>query len=164
MATPDTTELTASTDSTHRRVPPDRAVPDLRCTASQTTQQLFRSAHSGTNHNMNIFDNYKLPPELRPFVDGGLLELVAEDEAKKTVEFHMPRLRRSDGEGRVTTYSLTWIHPDYNAQFCHYYTETPGDSPNFYVTEDTTDVGDELLDIGSIDELVEWLKAQTEHV
>lgn len=112
---------------------------------------------------MDIFQDFKLPHELRPFWESGMLELVTEDHEKKTAEFHMPRLRRTDGEGRITTYSLTWIHPDFNAQFCHYYSEMPGDSPNFYVTEDTTDVGDELLEITSIDELVEWLETQTEH-
>lgn len=113
---------------------------------------------------MDVFQEFKLPHALRPFWESGMLELVTEDQAKKTVEFHMPRLRRMDGEGRITTYTLTWIHPDFNAQFCHYYNETPGDSPNFYVTEDTTEVGDELLAIESIDELVEWLEAQAEHV
>jgi hypothetical protein len=92
------------------------------------------------------------------FIDDGFLQVLHENPAEKTVEFHIPSKRYSDVEGRITTYSLTWIHPDFNEQFCHFYYEQPGDSPNFYVTEDTTDVGDEQVDLETVDDLVAWLE------
>jgi hypothetical protein len=102
---------------------------------------------------------YEIPDEVMAFVRDGFLEVVSEDEAKKTVEFHAPSKRRTDDEGRITSWSVVWIHPDHNAEFCHYYDEKPGDLPNFYVLQDTTDVGDELVDgIDSVDDLVGWLE------
>ncbi|MBI3462007.1 MAG: hypothetical protein HY000_02965 [Planctomycetes bacterium] len=107
----------------------------------------------------DIASKYALPDELSSFVDDGFLEVVSEDEDRKTIEFHIPSKRVTDTEGRVTSYSLTWIHPAYNEQFCHSYAEKPGDLPNFYVLEDTTDVGDEQIDgLHTVADLVAWLE------
>lgn len=102
---------------------------------------------------------YKIPAEVMAFVNDGFLEIVSENEAEKTVEFHIPSQRRTDTEGRITSWSIVWIHPDFNAQFCRYYDKEPGDLPNFHVVEDTTDIGDELVDgLNTVAELVEWLE------
>lgn len=102
---------------------------------------------------------YKIPAEVAAFVRDGFLEVVSEDEAQKTVEFHIPSKRRTDDEGRITSWSVVWIHPDFNAEFCRYYDEEPGDLPNFHVVEDTTDVGDELVDgLSTVADLVGWLE------
>jgi len=45
----------------------------------------------------------------------------------KTVEFHLPSKRHTNIQEAITTYGLTWIHPDFNARFCHDCHETPGD-------------------------------------
>lgn len=104
-----------------------------------------------------LMTKYGIPREIMAWIDSGFLELLVEKEGEKTVEFHVPARRTVDAEGRATTYSVIWIHPDYNEQFCHYYLENPGDLANFYVFRDTTDVGDEQLDLNSVDELVAWL-------
>lgn len=101
--------------------------------------------------------DFGLPPELVRLIDSGTLQILEADEAKKTIEFHLPHLRRRDLNGRITTVSVTWIHPAFNAEFCHYYEQTPGDGPNFYVTVDTDEVGDELLDLESVEQLLEWI-------
>jgi hypothetical protein len=111
-----------------------------------------------------LSQKYDIPPELDAYIASGFLELLAEHEAEKTVEFHVPALRRTDSDGRITSYALTWIHPAFNAQFCQYYDHAPGDLPNFHVTEDTTDLGDELLDLGSLGELTAWLEEQAARV
>jgi hypothetical protein len=58
----------------------------------------------------------------------------------------------------VTAYSLVWIHPDFNREFCWYYDETPGDLPNFYLTRGFSDLGEESIDVESIDDLIYWLE------
>ena len=106
----------------------------------------------------DIATRYQIPDELMAFVNDGFLELLAENDAEKTIEFHIPSRRSVDPDGRITTYSLTWIHPDFNEQFCHYYLEQPGDLPNFYVTKDITEVGDEQVDgLEDVCDLVDWL-------
>lgn len=106
---------------------------------------------------------YGIPPELMEFVYSGLLEVLVENEPEKTIEFHIPSLRTEDFEGRITTYSLCWIHPEYNARFCHFSEKTPGDLPNFYVVEDTTDLGEETVGgLGTVGDLVEWLSRASE--
>jgi len=103
--------------------------------------------------------NYQVPPEVMEFVNDGFLVFLAEDETEKTVEFHIPSRRTTDKEGRITSYSVTWIHPDFNAEFCHYFDKKPGDLPNFYVEEDTSDVGSDPIDgLESVDDLVSWLE------
>lgn len=79
------------------------------------------------------------------FVRDGFLEVVSEDEAKKTVEFHVPSKRRTDDEGRITSWSVVWSCPDFNADFCYSYDEKPGDQPHFCALKDTTDVDDEFV-------------------
>lgn len=107
----------------------------------------------------DIAAKYNIPDEVMAFVLDGFLEVVSENEAEKTVEFHVPSKRQTDDEGRITSWSVVWIHPDFNAEFCHYYDEKPGDLPNFYVLKDTTDVGDEQVDgLDTVEDLVAWLE------
>jgi hypothetical protein len=101
---------------------------------------------------------YKIPAEVMVFVDDGFLVLLAEDEEKKTVEFHIPSKRSTDDEGRITSYSVVWTHPDFNVEFGRYYDENSGSNPNFHVEIDTTDVGSDLVDLESVEELVTWLE------
>lgn len=102
---------------------------------------------------------FGVPAELRAFVDNGFLEVLSEKPAEKTVEFHIPTMHYTDDRDAITTFSLIWIHPDHNADFCHYFHEIPGDLPNFYVTKDTTDSGDEQIDgLETVDDLVDWLE------
>ena len=49
----------------------------------------------------DLAEKYKIPAEVMEFVLSGFLEVVFEDEAKKTVEFHIPSKRRTDDEGLV---------------------------------------------------------------
>jgi hypothetical protein len=101
---------------------------------------------------------YAIPPELDTFIDRGFLVLLHEDPVHKTVEFHVPSRLTVDHEGRATTYSLTWIHPEFNAEFCSTWIETPGDAPNFEVEIDIESVGsDSVADLDTVDHLVCWL-------
>jgi hypothetical protein len=106
----------------------------------------------------SIQQRFGIPPSVAAFIENGFLEVVSEESDRKTVAFHIPALRRTDEEGRIRTYSLVWIHPDFNAQFCHYYESVPGDVANFYLEEEETDVGGEGLDLASVDELTAWLE------
>jgi len=102
---------------------------------------------------------YGVPGELIDYVNDGLLELLSADKDCRTVVFHMPSRRWKDRCGRIATYTLTWIHPQFNARFCHYYEQVPGHLPNFWVAEDTTDAGEEIVpDIETMDELECWLE------
>jgi hypothetical protein len=103
---------------------------------------------------------YAIPPEFDRFIDAGFLELLREGAAEKTVRFHIPSKVVIDTRDRLTAYEVFWIHPDFNAEFCHYCHERPGDLPNFWVVEDTDDVGDTCIDdLQTIDDLVMWLEA-----
>jgi hypothetical protein len=62
-----------------------------------------------------------------------VLAITGEEDAEKTLHLVVPSLRHKDRKGRIKVVTITWIHPDYNAQFCHYYDRVPGDLPNFYV-------------------------------
>ena len=76
-----------------------------------------------------------------------------------TVEFHIPSRRSVDHRGRITAYRIVWIHPDYNAQFCHYYQETPGDLPNFFVEVENSEGPSETVDeLETADDLAVWLE------
>ena len=111
----------------------------------------------------DLAPNARIPAEVMKFVDDGFLVFLAEDEAEKTVEFHIPAKRTTDKEGRITSYSLIWIHPNFNAEYCRYYDKEPGDLPNFYIEEDTTDVGSDQIDgIDTLDGLVAWLEEMRE--
>ena len=65
----------------------------------------------------------------------------------------------TDDQDRDTTFSLVWIHPDFNDQFCHYYDSKPGDLANFYVVKETTDLGDDWLDVATLDDLLVWSRS-----
>jgi len=75
----------------------------------------------------DLAKDYGVPPEIMAFVDAGFLEVLAETPGEKTVEFHLPSKRHTNIQEAITTYGLTWIHPDFNARFCHDCHETPGD-------------------------------------
>ena len=47
----------------------------------------------------DIADSYKIPAEVMALVRNGFLEVINEDEAQKTVEFHIPSRRQRDDEG-----------------------------------------------------------------
>ena len=69
---------------------------------------------------------FGLPAELETLIDSGVLEVTGEYDAEKTLHLVVPSLRQKDRKGRIKVVTITWIHPDYNAQFCHYYDKTPG--------------------------------------
>jgi len=105
----------------------------------------------------DLAQKYKIPDEIMAFVNKGVLVLLAEDEARKTVEFHVPSKRWTNPAGHITTYSVVWIHPDFNTEFCHYYVQKPGDMPNFHVQIDTDGSDDEVEDMDTVDDLAAWL-------
>lgn len=92
------------------------------------------------------------------------MQYLGENPAEQTVEFHIPDLLYEDENGLGHTFTITWIHPDFNEQFCHYYTEKPGDLANFYVMKITDDSGDDWLDIETFDDLIAWLEEKQETV
>lgn len=69
----------------------------------------------------------------------------------------VPSLDQKDRKGRIKVVTVTWIHPDFNAQFCYYYHLAPGDLPNFYVNEENSEGPDEPLDVNDVDELLYFL-------
>jgi hypothetical protein len=109
-----------------------------------------------------IAAKYKIPPELDQFIDTGFLALLSETEAEKTIKFDIPSVAWTDDRDRDTTFTLVWIHPDFNEQFCHYYDSKPGDLANFYVFKETTDLGDDWLELSTLDDLIAWLEEQQE--
>jgi len=106
----------------------------------------------------DLKSDFGVPDEFLAFLDRGLLTIVSEDLAERTVTFDVPMLQSVDHLKRTTQYSVIWIHPDFNADFCHFYHDTPGDLPNFMVKQETEDVGDELIDLESLDDLLAWLE------
>lgn len=82
----------------------------------------------------DLASTYAIPPELMQFVDSGFLEVLVEEPEKATVRFDIPSKQFTDSKGRMTCYTLFWIHPEKNAEHCWYYHETPGDLPNFWVS------------------------------
>ena len=76
---------------------------------------------------------YKIPDKIMAFVTRGFLEVLSEKEDEWTVELDIPSMGTVTAPDSFTSYALIWIHPDHNAEFCHYYLEKPGDLPNFYV-------------------------------
>ena len=106
----------------------------------------------------DLATKYKIPPEVMDFVNDGVLEVVSEDEGRKTVELDIPALWTSASSDSFTSYTLIWIHPDHNAEFCHYYMESPGDLPNFYVRIHAPDSPEEQVeDLNTVDDLTDWL-------
>ena len=107
-----------------------------------------------------LVDQYRIPNELVPFIDDGFLAVVTHDWDEKCVEFHLPSKTAIDTEGRVTSYSVYWIHPDFNRECCHFFDSEPGDLPHFYAVKDTTDLGSDLIDgIETVEDLADWLHA-----
>jgi hypothetical protein len=100
---------------------------------------------------------FGIPAELEMLIDTGVLEITGQDDAEKTLHLVVPSLRQQDRKGRIKVVTITWIHPDYNAQFCHYYHESPGDLPNFYVAEENSEGPDEPLDVNDLEELLDFL-------
>ena len=111
-----------------------------------------------TSEMPNLAVDYKIPADLQAFIDSGFLEFLSENEAEKTLTFYIPSMEYTDEHGHDIGFTLIWIHPDFNAQFCHFYLETPGDLANFYVFKETSDSGDEQLDIETLDDLICWLQ------
>lgn len=105
----------------------------------------------------DLATSYGIPPELQKYIDTGFLVVVFEKPEEKTVTFGIPSLAFTDEDGEETYFTLDWIHPDFNAQFCHYYHETPGDLANFYLTKACRGRGDELVEVEDLEELVAWL-------
>ena len=102
--------------------------------------------------------DYAIPSELDALIDTGFLEVISEKPQEKTVEFHIPSKRWSNDKGSIASYSVVWIHPAHNAEFCHFFVETPGDLPNFYVSREFSDAAPESIDgLESVDDLVDWL-------
>lgn len=64
----------------------------------------------------DIATKYKLPPELKAFLDDGFLELLSQKDDEKTLCFHIPSKRTEYTRDRIMAYSLVWIRADFNAQ------------------------------------------------
>jgi hypothetical protein len=110
-------------------------------------------------------NEFGIPAKLIQFVHNGTIEVTSTEPDTKTVEFIVPSLSSTDRQGLPKLFSLTWIHPAFNAQFCHYYDETPGDLANFYVVRETERMADEHLDdLESFDDLVAWLNEVAQQV
>lgn len=102
--------------------------------------------------------DYAIPPDLDALIDAGFLKLVRERAAEKTVEFHIPSRRGRDDGGMMSAYSVVWIHPDHNVEFCHFFEETPGDLPNFYAQKEFSNAAVQSIDdLKTADDLVDWL-------
>lgn len=106
----------------------------------------------------DIVADYKIPTEVQHFVDSGFLEVSSENPAEKTVQFYIPSMEWKDEAGREIGFTLLWIHPDFNAQFCHFSEEVPGDLANFYLFKETVGDADEQIDVPTLDDLEAWLR------
>ena len=107
----------------------------------------------------DIAEKYNIPAEIMEFVEAGLLQMAEENDEKATIEFDIPSLGYAELDGRYKFYRLIWINPEQNAEFCHFYTETPGDLPHFYVGIETDHSRDEQVEgLESLDNLIDWLK------
>jgi hypothetical protein len=107
----------------------------------------------------NLAEKYVLPPALKSYIDSGVLELISEDEANQTLDFTIRAYRFENRHGDITTVDVYWTHPGHHAAWCRTHGVDPKEEPNFEVIEDTTDLGEDYLDINTIDELIEWLSA-----
>ncbi len=106
---------------------------------------------------------YKLPDEIMALVKSGFLEVLSEKEDEWTVELDIPSMGTVTAPDSFTSYTLIWIHPDHNAEFCHYYLEKPGDLPNFYVRIHSPNARDDQVeDLKSVEDLVDWLEGVQE--
>ena len=108
----------------------------------------------------DLIEKYQIPSELVPFIDDGFLVTVTHDWTEKYIEFCLPSKTVIDTKRRVTSYSVYWIHPDFNEECCHYFEREPGDLPHFYAVKDTTDLGSDPIDgIETVDDLADWLQS-----
>jgi len=82
----------------------------------------------------SLQSDYGIPAELASFVDDGFLVATWEQPDEKTLTLAVPSLDYEDEDGAEFTFSLIWIHPDFNHEFCRFYNETPGDLPVLYAT------------------------------
>ena len=106
---------------------------------------------------MLVTTDYGVPDELGRFVDDGFLLVVFKKPKEKTVTFAIPSLSYRDENGIETDFTLDWIHPSFNAEFCHYFHETPGDLANFYLNKGSRERGDERIELQSLEDLLDWL-------
>ena len=107
----------------------------------------------------DIAEKYKIHAKIMEFVEAGLLQVAMEDAEKATIEFDIHSLGYAELDGRYKFYRLVWINPERNAEFCHFYSETPGDLSHFYVGIDTDHSRDEQVEgLESLDDLIDWLK------
>ena len=108
---------------------------------------------------IDLAEKYKLPVDIVKFVENGFIEMASDDEARRTVRFDIPSLGIVTDSDEFTFYTLIWIHPDYNAEFCDYYIEKPGDLPNFYVEIHSPNAANrQVEDLNEVDDLVDWLE------
>jgi hypothetical protein len=106
----------------------------------------------------HIAERYALPPGIDRLVDRGFLELSMEQPDEMTVYFRIPSMQSTDHRGRITAYCLTWIHPDHNAEFCHYFDEMPDDLPNFFAEVCKSEGPSDMIDdLDTVDDLEAWL-------
>jgi hypothetical protein len=106
----------------------------------------------------NLVEAYRIPRDLVALIERRLLVPLRESPESRTVEFHIPSKRTTDRQGRITTWSVTWVHPAFKAEFCQYYDRAPGDRPNFHATKETTDLGDDIIEgLHTEGDLLEWL-------
>ena len=106
-----------------------------------------------------IGQRYAVPADIDQFLDQGFLNVLTERPNEKTVEFHIPSRLSVDRHGRIAAYRIVWIHPYYNADFCHFYDEVRGDLPNFYVEVRLSDGPSAIVDdLSTDDDLAAWLE------
>src|ERR1051326_4711372 len=99
----------------------------------------------------NLSTENGIPAELASFVSDGFIVPVSFTPDEKTVTFDIPSLAYEDEKDNDFDFSLIWIHPEFNQKFCHFYDETPGDLPNFYLMKETRNARDEQIEIDSLD-------------
>lgn len=103
---------------------------------------------------------YGIPTEVMRYVEVGLLQILREDEAQRTVEFHLALLQshNGNGNGHAATFALTWIHPEVKERFDPLYVNGSGELPNSFVTRNGVGSGDEEVDgLETVDDLLAWL-------
>jgi hypothetical protein len=114
------------------------------------------------NNTMALTDEYKLPQELSAFIDDGFLVPLTPTPEEKTIAFDIPSMGYKDERDNDYSFTLIWIHPDFNKDFCHLYHEVPGDLPNFYVLKESRNTPEEHIDLDSLDDLLAWLEDRKE--
>lgn len=106
-------------------------------------------------------EEYAIPAELSEYIDSGFLLPLPPRPEEKTAKFDIPSLQYDDERGNEYFFTLTWIHPDHNKEFCHFYDETPGDLPNFFIEKETRNAASDMVeDLESLDDLIAWLEGK----